>query len=182
MKEFLKNPKNTAILGLLGGILMLCSNLLYNYYFGLAFKGIFFYSLKLGLESVFSIGIIIYFLIVIMRLYSQKGNIKVAKYMLLVSLIVHIITIFLFNQDIITSIIFLAITLYIFRILFNKDMPINNIAFLIVLSAYSLLNCFSIIQQKDMLTGFKYLLIMYFSYIFIIPYFYNYYELLKGEN
>ena len=77
-------------------------------------------------------------------------------------------------------------TLYFINILLRKIKLINNKTFAIItiaVSIYQLLRCIFIIYGAseilllDMLYFVKYL-----AHITIVPYFYNYYELLKGGN
>ena len=81
MKEFLKSPKKTAILGLAGSVIMLIPMFLYIQY-----------SLTSSIYNVYFIGLIIYFVTVLSRMFKQKGNIKFANYILIITFIISILT------------------------------------------------------------------------------------------
>ena len=82
MKELLKSPKKTAILGLVGSVIMflivlmtfssqlLITNTVYN---------------------LFIIGLVFYFTVVLMRMTRQKGNIKIANYILIITYTITLI-------------------------------------------------------------------------------------------
>ncbi len=70
IKDFFSSPKKTAILGLIGSILML-SSLLINF------------SISYIFNDLYVIGLIVYFSIVLARMYKKQGNIKFANYILI---------------------------------------------------------------------------------------------------
>lgn len=166
MKEFLKSPKKTAILGLIGSIIILGTNLI-NIILNNAID---FTNIT---QHIFKVGMVLYFLIIVMRLYSNLGNVKIANVILLVTLILQVFFsrhIF-YARDIITIIVYLIMILYFIRILFNKNTLVNNIVFLIAIVIFSITN---VIRYNSIL-----LKIMGLAYFLIIPYFYGYLELLK---
>ena len=180
MKEFLKSPKKTAILGLVGSVIMLIPMFLYSHY-----------SLIYNFSHIYFIGLIIYFVIVLLRMFKQKGNIKFANYILILTYTVSILASIIvgiaegefFTLD---DLLLIIMTLYFINILLRKIKLINNKTFAIIIiavSIYQLLRCIFIIYGAseilllDMLYFVKYL-----AHITIVPYFYNYYELLKGGN
>lgn len=182
IKDFFKSPKKTAILGLIGSILMLLS---WSVYFSP-------YSI---LDKLYVIGLIIYFVIILIRMFLQKGNLKVANYTLvglyigqLLMIIPNIKYIFIV-KGIIYVISFITILLYFINILLRKKNFVNNKIFAITITLYTLIQLVSVISSYN-LFAIKYspfientiYIINYIGYLFIIPYFYNYYNILKGEN
>lgn len=181
MKEFITSPKNTAILGLIGSIIMLIFMFIYNR----------FYSILYNSCNLCFFGLTIYFVIVLTRMYKQKGNIKIANYTLILTLMISIVSSIVLaiseGEPVFTLNDFLLIvmTLYFVNILLGKIKFLNNKIFavaVIAISIYELIKCSMLIFDAG---GIEYLdmsyLVKYISYITIIPYFYNYYELLlKG--
>lgn len=208
IKEFMSNPKKTAILGLVGCALMLlcylCDLFRLNF-FDFYFYKLGFFSLS-DLAYLFSklyiIGLITYFTIVFMRIFKKKGNIKIANYVLIVCYVVTLldnIVIYMENGtfsffDWIDTIILIISNLYFFNILLRKKNFVNNKMFAIFIILYALyfivkfifdiIILKSVFDVRCILSDIKYILldVTYISYIFIIPYFYNYYKLLKSEN
>lgn len=184
MKEFLKSPKKTAILGLVGSVIMLIST----------FWAMNTYSIILNLYNFYIIGLVVYFIIILMRLYKQKGNIKVANYMLITMYILSIfglvVSTIAEGESILYSfvniLIFIVIILYFFNILLNKSNVINNNVFAIIvvgLSAYQLIRFGTyIFGSKEVELYIISFCIKYIGYIAVVPYFYNYYKLLKEEK
>lgn len=178
MKEFLKSPKKTAILGLVGSVIMLIPMFLYSQY-----------SLISSLYNVYFIGLIIYFVIVLSRMFKQRGNIKVANYILIITYIISILASIIlgilegefFTLD---DLLLIIMTLYFSNILLRKVKLINNKAFAIIvigLSIYQLIRYgFIIFSVKEIeILDLSYF-VKHLAHITIVPYFYNYYELLKG--
>ena len=170
MKEFLKSPKKTVILGLIGTIIMLIP--VFKFIFGEDF-------FEFGIVTIYHTyfwGLLIYFIIVVFRLFKLKGNIKVANFILIITLGVSIIGNILVNSWI--NVIILAILeLYLINTFIN-----NKIACVVFI-----LYIFYSIIVLDFRTYFFAENIFDFvtqivGYVFIIPYFYGYYELLKGEK
>ena len=185
LKKIFSSPKKTAMLGLISSIvisLFLINSLFYN---GIGIIYTFLYDINTW-------GFIVYFSIVVMRLYKQKGNIKLANYILILFIIIYLlytihtcrfIVIYdeisfyhLMNKILTIFMTFIDIA-YLFNILFkkakikyitNKLFAITNILFAIY---------FTFFPEFNLLT-----LIYYVAYLLKIPYFYNYYELLKGEK
>ena len=145
-----------------------------------------FLILTLGNASLW--GYIIYFSIVAMRLYKQKGNIKTANYILMIfsimSLITSLVSLIQFinyggylNTEILFIFIELINIIYLVNILFKKAKMkyITNKLFAIVNILFAI---YCIISASFNLITFMY----YIGYLLRIPYFYNYYELLKGSK
>lgn len=178
MKEFLKSPKKTAILGLIGSVIMLITTFL-----SLTT------NLILNSYNLYIIGLTLYFIIILMRMYKQKGNIQVANTLLLITYIISFVGSMLVdiaegNFIFIDILYFGIIILYLCNILFGKLKIINNkvfAVFLIGFSVYQLIRFGTyFLDEKDL-----YLIlysIKYLGNMAIVPYFYNYYELLKEEN
>ena len=79
VKEFFRDNKKTAILALIGSVILLAY---YWYISGF---------IRLLLRYVGYIGIVVYFANVLLRMYKKKGNIRVANYILIVTLIIQTI-------------------------------------------------------------------------------------------
>lgn len=180
MKEFFKSPKKTAILGLVGSAIMLIPMLLYGKY-----------SLISSLYNVYFIGLTVYFVTVLLRIFKKRGNIKFANYILILTYTVSILASIIvgiaegefFTLD---DLLLIIMTLYFCDILLKKIKFINNKSFAIIvigLSIYQLLRYgFIIFSIKEIeILDLSYF-IKHFAHITIVPYFYNYYELLKGGN
>lgn len=180
MKEFLKSPKKTAILGLVGSIMMLISIFLFSHY-----------SVIYNIFNVYFIGLIIYFSTVLTRMFKQKGNIKFANYILVITYVISILASIIlgilegefFTLD---DLLLIIMTLYFSNILLRKIKFINNKVFAIMvmgLSIYQLIRYgFIIFSIKEIdILDLSYF-IKHLAHIAIVPYFYNYYKLLKGEK
>ena len=189
MKEFFKSPKKTAILGLISSAIMLLPILFTN--------GII-YIIDYISYNFYFIGFIIYFSIVLLRMNGKNSDIKKANYFLMISIIITIISSgilgLLEGEGIFTlnDIALLAMILYFSNIFFKKAKFMNNKIFIIVVSIVSIYliinNIVGLVTNYDEIIYFidlAYVLFGYIKYlaqIAIIPYFYNYYNLLKEEN
>ena len=128
-------------------------------------------------------------------MFLQKGNLKIANYTLVGLYIGQLFMIipnikYIFTvKGIIYVISFIIILLYFINILLRKKNFVNNKIFVITIILYTLIQLVSVISSYN-LFAIKYspfientiYIINYIGYIFIIPYFYNYYNILKGEN
>lgn len=178
MKELLKSPKKMAILGLIGSILMIFNMVM------LILNGV--CSYFTSLNFAYSIGFFIYFIIVLLRLYKEKGNIKIANYILIgsfvLSLVVHIVIIPGLSMT--TNIVYLVVTvitlLYLINILLRRIRIINNKSFIFIIFSYLIYQVFLMVIIKEIDFYIMSELINSLGYILIAPYFYNYYNLLKG--
>lgn len=189
MKEFFKSPKKTAILGLISSAIMLLPILFTN---GIV------YIIDYISYNFYFIGFIIYFSIVLLRMNGKNSDIKKANYFLIISIIITIISSgiwgLLEGEGIFTlnDIALLAMILYFSNIFFKKAKFMNNKIFIIVVSIVSIYliinNIVGLVTNYDEIIYFidlAYVLFGYIKYlaqIAIIPYFYNYYNLLKEEN
>ena len=175
VKEFLNSPKNTAILGLLGAI-------------GLTFIS-------------WEIGLIVYFIFVLLRMKHKKANIKISQVILIINYVLfainYIVSFFYLVNDLkvtvqyskitflyyhlpslIVALYYIINTLYFVRIFFLKNTRVNNKMFVVISVLFVICGIIQIIAG-----GFSIeLVIQLISRIMIIPYFYSYYNLLKGEN
>ncbi len=184
IKEFMNSPKKTAILGLFGSVVMLITILMSLYT----------YNIILNIYNLYILGLVIYFIIILMRLYKQKGNIKIAKYMLiatyLLSVLGIIITTIADGESIffmlIEILMFVIIILYFCNILLRKFKIFNNKIFAILVIGLSIYQLFRVGKFMLVNNEVELYLISYFAkylgYIAIVPYFYNYYELLKEDK
>lgn len=178
MKEFLKSPKKTAILGLVGSFLMLTTTFTSSYTS----------NLILNSNNLYIIGLIVYFIIILMRMYKQRGNIKIANALLITTYILSLILSVFINiaegESILVDVLLFGITiLYLSNILFRKIKFINNKIFAVILLGFSIyqiirFGTYIFRNNEILISGF----VKYLGYIAIVPYFYNYYELLKGEK
>lgn len=181
MKEFLKSPRKTAILGLIGSLIMTIT----------IFATYETHALIYNFCNLYIFGLIVYFIIILERIYCQRGNLKVTNFLLVGTYIISLcVTIF---EDItegesiiIDTLIFGIIILYFCNILFRKLKFINNKVFAITVigvSMYQIINIcrYSFEYNESNLYTILYL-IRNLAYMTIIPYFYNYYNLLKEEN
>lgn len=199
MKEFFKSPKNTTILGLVS----MCILLFYNYSInGLSFT---FWSMT----HIADIGIIIYLAIVALRLYNKKINIVAGKNILIIGTIIQIMIILYISNSlslwsilaIISIIYYLVLCLYFCNITFKKPNFMNNKIYLALTIIYIIVNIlvpviynidFSISNIfhigdtiSEIINTFLASIsknITTFCYLLIMPYFYNYYNWLKGAN
>ena len=179
IKEFLSSPKKTAILGLIGSILMLITTITTLYTT----------NIILNTYNLYIIGLIVYFSIILIRMYKQKGNIKLANILLLVTYIVSFVlsSVVDFMQEesiLIDIILFGTIILYLCNILFRKLKIINNKIFAVIVLGFSVFQIIRFIIYFFSETDLYLMLysIKYLGYMAIVPYFYIYYNLLKGEN
>ena len=79
VKEFFRDNKKTAILALIGSVILLA----YYWYISTFFYGftrLFYGFIRLLLGYVGYIGIVVYFANVLLRMYKKKGSIRVANY------------------------------------------------------------------------------------------------------
>ena len=178
MKEFLRSPKKTTILGLVGSILMLITTIFSQYTASIATL----------VCNIFIIGLIFYFSTVLLRMYRRIGNIKAANILLLASFIICVLLIFVDGVDEITPLLpniifFGTISLYLYTIFFGNIKFINNKIFAIVVVVYSIYQM--VVVGIYFLSYLDIHLILYsikfLGYMAIVPYFYNYYELLKED-
>ena len=170
----IKNPRKTAQIGLVS---MLCWVILYFLSDGYLIKTIF--------CSLENIGLIIYFSIIFLRLNNTKININIANIFLILFYIFDIILSSILEEEYkFVVILKMVITMYFVNILFikNENKILNNYTFLGASIIITIMN-----MDIDLSNEYVFMIsiidfINYSARIFIIPYFYNYYNLLKGVN
>lgn len=182
MKEFFKSPKKTAILGLVGSVIMLLIVLM-------AFSSQL--LITNTVYNLFIIGLVFYFTVVLMRMRRQKGNIKIANYTLIITYTITLIGTISFGiaegeSILIEVLIYGIIILYLCNILLRKFKFINNKIYAVVVIGLSVYQIVSIGRflfiYNDVAQYVIRDLIIILSYMATVPYFYNYYELLKEEQ
>ena len=125
VKEFFRDNKKTAILALIGSVILLAY---YWYISGF---------IRLLLRCVGYIGIVVYFANVLLRMYKKKGNIRVANYILIVTLIIQtiikgisMISDSYYGHFYINEFVWIIVNvisiIYFFNILLKKQNFINN--------------------------------------------------------
>ena len=182
MKEFFKSPKKTAILGLVGSVIMLLIVLMT-------------FSSQLLITNtvynLFIIGLVFYFTVVLMRMTRQKGNIKIANYTLIITYAVTLIGTISFGiaegeSILIEVLIYGIMILYLCNILLRKFRFLNNKIYVVVIIGFLVYRIISIGRYlfiyNDVAQYVIIDLITILSYMATVPYFYNYYELLKEEK
>ena len=193
IKEFMSSPKKTAILGLVSSILMIANIILNNKNSLLI--------LTIGISTnLFVLGFAFYFIIVLLRLVFGKGSIRLADSILIIFLCISIIVsvslsiYFGINiNTIIYLVINLTIFLYLYNLLIKKKTKIDNKVFSLVIIIFIIYQVVASFINKNLIASMYnnfsqnlIINIIYFimkiSYIGVIPYFYNYYEILKEER
>lgn len=189
LKEFMNSPKKTAILGLVVSILMIL-NVCLNNKTGIVFA-IF--------TNFFAFGFAFYFIIILLRLFKNIGNIKIANYFLIISFIISVLVavVLLIKFKInINVVIYLIVNIYmayyLYNLLIKRNCKINNIIFSIILigfvsyqiicSMYSktfIISVYNNFTQNLIINIIG--LIIKIAYIGIIPYF-NIYSKLLSER
>lgn len=179
IKKFITNTRITAIIGLIGSIILFILQYISFRHFHILTRITFILSY---------LGLMIYFIIIVMRIYLKKGNIKFANNFLiasfLISIILKILSLFIFYKffsgivaDI--PILDLLLLLYFVCIIYKRKTFINNKIFALVLLIYFLRIIVAFCSNKyiNYYTGFQALSSI--GYLMIIPYFYNYYNLIE---
>lgn len=138
------------------------------------------------------VGLTIYFIVVLMRIYIKKGNIKVANYILIISFLLQaVVTLFrspyALAYRILPIIYYIIFGLYLCNILLRKTRLVNNKIFAIATAIFIIYQIVIPIFNTLRYSTFEYNYIITYSivlilYILIVPYFYNYYRLLKGGD
>lgn len=177
VKEFLQDNKKTAILAFVGSGILLAYYLIF--YFGGAFISIILYQTSV-------IGFAIYFAMTLLKMHKENVNIKVANYVLIITLIIQ--TVFdmimaiarldygIGNTDEFIGIIVNVISImYFFNILLKKAHYINNKVYLIAVIVGFVFQ----LLQTPIFSSRK--IILNLCSLAVVPYFYNYYELSKKK-
>ena len=183
IKKFFASPKRNAIVGLVGSILMLLQAI----FIIVISKEIEFKEISHIIKNFVSLGFILYFSIILYRMNRRRGNLKIATNILIVSLILTILSLILLQvADIMNFSNIIAITLNIIIYIFLFTKFSNNI-FLVVIVAYTIYqlvidNMNTTIFTNEFDTRTFLIWLCNVSYLGIVPYFYNYYEILKEEK
>lgn len=180
-KNFINNPKKTAIIGLVASIIIILENIVIRSPYSI---------LMIILSLLPTIALTIYYSIVCLRLYKDTGNVRVARNILVIiyfiTVIADILQFFLshfasgiYSPGILTIILHCFIAIYLYLILFKGCTKISNKIFAIVIIGYYLYSLITLISYGffDMLA-----LINYILNIATLLYFYSYYEELKGDK
>lgn len=177
IKEFLQDNKKTTILAFVGSAILLA------YYLIFYFEGDF---ISIILDKTSVIGFVVYFAMILLKMYKKQVNIKVANYVLIITLIIQTVSYGIMtiarvaygiaNIDEFAEIIVNVISIiYFFNILLKKPNFINNKVYLItVIVGFA----FKMIQPSFFSSGEILLSLCSFT---VVPYFYNYYELSKNK-
>lgn len=172
VKEFLGNPKKTAMLGLIGALI--CAAY-YIFCLPIWIVGRILYGLEF-------IGLTVYFAIVVMRMNKKEGNIKVASYVLLISFAIRTLMNIIQLLDGVAYPLYLLVEiavkiiviLYFANILLRKTNPINNKIYSLAMIIYVI---FLTIQSPSLLG-----VILNLCLLAQLPYFYMHHELLNATT
>lgn len=172
MLEVLKRPKVLAFLGLFGSIISIIPMLI----------SVFDFDDIIGILLGFQVGLIGYFLLIILRLYKVRININIPKVLLILYFIINDImyaivaikNIYFFLM--VWLLLLILYTFYFIYIFYNKGPKTSNKILLIVTLVFIIialltLKIFSVITFE-----------LVVIWIFILPYFYQYYNLLEEEK
>lgn len=83
IKEFLQDNKKTTILAFVGSAILLA------YYLIFYFEGDF---ISIILDKTSVIGFVVYFAMILLKMYKKQVNIKVANYVLIITLIIQTVS------------------------------------------------------------------------------------------
>jgi len=185
LKSFFSNPKKMAVLGLIASIISIVTIIYYS-------MGYVSYGVNTIFYKAHMLGLLVYFLIVCIRLYKGKGNIKFANYFLIftygVSLVMQVLksieygvlekTVFLY------VIFYVMMILYFCNILLRRINLLNNDIFATFIVTFILFRISYAIPffSIENFIAFRPLILEGITYIAVIPYFYNYYNLVKGSE
>lgn len=197
MKEFFGSLKKTAMLGLISSILMMIYIIMQMSSRTQGFLVIILNAIQL-LPMV--IGFIVYFSIVTLRMSKENISLKIGNNILLICLVmtlvaVIIITIIYYEFSIISilNIIIRSITIiFIYNVTLKKSTKISwiwfalSIVYLVVIDIINIINIWrannyllNLYPTSETITILILKTISCVSYIGIIPYFINYYNIVK---
>lgn len=177
VKEFLQDNKKTTILSFVGSAILLA-------YYLCFYTGSAFISIILDKTSV--IGFAVYFAMILLKMYKKQVNIKVANYILIITLIIQTVSYGMMTivrvaygiadiDEFVEIIVNVISIIYFFNILIKKPNFINNKVYLI-----TVIVCFAfkMIQPSFFSSGE---ILLSLCSLTVVPYFYNYYELSKNK-
>lgn len=197
VKEFFGSLKKTAILGLISSILMIIYIIMQMSSMTQGFLVIILNAIQL-LPIV--IGFIVYFSIVTLRMSKENISLKIGNNILLICLVmtlvaVIIITIIYYEFSILSilNIIIRSITIiFIYNVILKKSTKISwiwfalSIVYLVVIDIINIINIWrannyllNLYPTSETITILILKTISCVSYIGIIPYFINYYNIVK---
>lgn len=197
MKEFFGSLKKTAMLGLISSILMMIYIIMQMSSRTQGFLVIILNAIQL-LPMV--IGFIVYFSIVTLRMSKENISLKIGNNILLICLVITlvavvIITIIYYEFSIISilNIIIRSITIiFIYNVTLKKSTKISwiwfalSIVYLVVIDIINIINIWrannyllNLYPTSETITILILKTISCVSYIGIIPYFINYYNIVK---
>lgn len=138
------------------------------------------------LTFVFNLSVIFYFATVLLRLYKKGGNIDIARKVLIVGILINIIIEILHISSvndnhilIISNILYYIVwLLYLINIFENKGIKINNKIIPIITIFYIIIPF--LCSSEINVSMIKDTIINRLQIILMIPYFYKYYDLVKG--
>ena len=197
MKEFFGSLKKTAMLGLISSILMMIYIIMQMSSSTQGFLVIILNAIQL-LPTV--IGFIVYFSIVTLRMSKENINLKIGNNILLICLVmtlvaVIIITIIYYEFSILSilNIIIRSITIiFIYNVTLKKSTKVSwiwfalSIVYLVVIDIINIINIWrannyllNLYPTSETTTILIIKAISCVSYVGIIPYFINYYNIVK---
>ena len=177
------NVKSFLWLGIIVNIVVIISQLfLYNYFITFILKWI-----------SFNIGMFIYLIFVLLRFHKKNVSIRLSKSILVCTLVLQIIFLlldlsnsFIFNFDFSSLILYIGMLLYftiwllnIINLFYNKSFGFNNKIFVILNILYTIFILVYILIYKISISNF--MLLSNIGILSTLPYFYNYYNLKKGD-
>ena len=141
LKKFIASPKRNTIVGLVSSILMLLQAI----FIIVISKEIEFKEISHIIKNFVSLGFILYFSIILYRMNRRRGNLKIATNILIVSLILTILLLILFqftgtmdSNNIIAIIVNIIILIFLFNILKRKSTKFINNIFLVIMVVYKI--------------------------------------------
>lgn len=181
IKNFFSKSKNTILIGLV----MCVVYFLYSIFFQAKYQN----KIMFIFQNAYVIGLLIYFLTVFLRTKRKEINIKIIQKVLIGLFIFNAFICLLsfftlglyFVNRFITTIYFSVSAIYFYGI-FNRKCKINNKVFFVISIIniiFYLYHCITMIYEFHILFIIDMLIYALFS-LSIIPYFYNYYNLVKG--
>lgn len=199
VKEFISKPKNGAILGIIGCSIILIFSIISNFIYNS--------TIRITSYNSIYIGFLIYFISILIRLKGKKINIKIIKIVVIIGIIINgamtgidfirgMSTLSEINQisklengsiiysvvmsilPLIGYIITLLYTITIFKIK-NINLSINNKIFLIGYLVGFIVPKIILIFQSGIIAGYNQVIYIV-GMLLLVPYFYNYYNILKG--
>lgn len=183
MKKLLSNIKFTIILCLISGICFVGIPQIIYQIMARQYGGLLLVKPNLALSTILGVGLILYSIIVLLRMSKVNIKIVIANIILIISMILE--SYYSFSQNLIVGILTILIAIYVFVVLFNKIDKvkfINNKLFLVLAILYIAFNLFRFLNVNNGIESISVvptILANIIGMIFIIPYFYNYYKLLK---